>query len=82
MCLTLCFCLPAEANDEIVKVTYGQLRSDMALFAAAMRKMGVGTGDRVVGKSQIYFSLFYKGKIKNGKHGIGIFYNFSFQSDS
>uniref|UniRef100_A0A671VLG6 Acetoacetyl-CoA synthetase n=1 Tax=Sparus aurata TaxID=8175 RepID=A0A671VLG6_SPAAU len=38
-----------EANDEIVKVTYGQLRSDVALFAAAMRKMGVGTGDRVVG---------------------------------
>ncbi|XP_073322818.1 acetoacetyl-CoA synthetase [Pagrus major] len=38
-----------EANDEIVKVTYGQLRSDVALFAAAMRKMGVQTGDRVVG---------------------------------
>uniref|UniRef100_A0A8C4NUZ3 Acetoacetyl-CoA synthetase n=1 Tax=Dicentrarchus labrax TaxID=13489 RepID=A0A8C4NUZ3_DICLA len=38
-----------EANDEIVKVTFGELRSDVALFAAAMRKMGVQTGDRVVG---------------------------------
>lgn len=64
-------------------MTYGQLRSDVALFAAAMRKMGVGTGDRVVGKSQIYFSLSYKEKtIKNGKNGISIFYNFSFPSDS
>ncbi|XP_038841219.1 acetoacetyl-CoA synthetase isoform X2 [Salvelinus namaycush] len=38
-----------EANDEITKVTFGELRRDVALFAAAMRKMGVGTGDRVVG---------------------------------
>uniref|UniRef100_A0A8C7P626 Acetoacetyl-CoA synthetase n=1 Tax=Oncorhynchus mykiss TaxID=8022 RepID=A0A8C7P626_ONCMY len=36
-------------NDEITKVTFGELRRDVALFAAAMRKMGVGTGDRVVG---------------------------------
>uniref|UniRef100_UPI0037E76465 acetoacetyl-CoA synthetase n=1 Tax=Semicossyphus pulcher TaxID=241346 RepID=UPI0037E76465 len=38
-----------EANEEIVKVTFGELRRDVALFAAAMRKMGVETGDRVVG---------------------------------
>ncbi|XP_041756126.1 acetoacetyl-CoA synthetase isoform X2 [Coregonus clupeaformis] len=38
-----------EANDEITKVTFGELRRDVALFAAAMRKMGVETGDRVVG---------------------------------
>jgi len=38
-----------EANDEIVKVTFGELRRDVALYAAAMRKMGVQTGDRVVG---------------------------------
>ncbi|XP_029366355.1 acetoacetyl-CoA synthetase isoform X2 [Echeneis naucrates] len=38
-----------EANEEIVKVTFGELRRDVALFAAAMRKMGVRTGDRVVG---------------------------------
>ncbi|KAI4820424.1 hypothetical protein KUCAC02_028402, partial [Chaenocephalus aceratus] len=38
-----------EANDEIVKVTYGEMRRDVALFAAAMRKMGIQTGDRVVG---------------------------------
>uniref|UniRef100_A0AAX7T7P9 Acetoacetate--CoA ligase n=1 Tax=Astatotilapia calliptera TaxID=8154 RepID=A0AAX7T7P9_ASTCA len=38
-----------EANEEIVKVTFGELRRDVALFAAAMRKMGVQTGDRVVG---------------------------------
>ncbi|CDQ77513.1 unnamed protein product [Oncorhynchus mykiss] len=40
-----------EENDEITKVTFGELRRDVALFAAAMRKMGVGTGDRVVGES-------------------------------
>ncbi|XP_076006898.1 acetoacetyl-CoA synthetase [Genypterus blacodes] len=38
-----------EANDEIAKVTFGELRRDVALFAAAMRKMGIQTGDRVVG---------------------------------
>ncbi|XP_077378882.1 acetoacetyl-CoA synthetase [Festucalex cinctus] len=38
-----------EANEEIVKVTFRELRRDVALFAAAMRKMGVQTGDRVVG---------------------------------
>lgn len=36
-----------------MKVTFGELRRDVALFAAAMRKMGVQTGDRVVGKSYI-----------------------------
>lgn len=38
-----------EKNEEIAKVTFGELRRDVALFAAAMRKMGVQTGDRVVG---------------------------------
>uniref|UniRef100_A0A673HLZ0 Acetoacetyl-CoA synthetase n=1 Tax=Sinocyclocheilus rhinocerous TaxID=307959 RepID=A0A673HLZ0_9TELE len=38
-----------EANEEIVKVTFGELRRDVSLFAAAMRKMGIKTGDRVVG---------------------------------
>lgn len=32
-------------------MTYGELRRDVALYAAAMRKMGVQTGDRVVGES-------------------------------
>lgn len=52
----------AEANEEIVKVTFGELRSDVALFAAAMRKMGVQTGDRVVGESLRYCSLYHRGK--------------------
>ncbi|XP_070760719.1 acetoacetyl-CoA synthetase isoform X2 [Enoplosus armatus] len=38
-----------EANEEIEKVTFGELRCDVAVFAAAMRKMGIQTGDRVVG---------------------------------
>uniref|UniRef100_A0A8C2K8H3 Acetoacetyl-CoA synthetase n=1 Tax=Cyprinus carpio TaxID=7962 RepID=A0A8C2K8H3_CYPCA len=38
-----------EAKEEIVKVTFGELRRDVALFAAAMRKMGIKAGDRVVG---------------------------------
>uniref|UniRef100_A0A3P9NSQ3 Acetoacetyl-CoA synthetase n=1 Tax=Poecilia reticulata TaxID=8081 RepID=A0A3P9NSQ3_POERE len=38
-----------EGKEEIVKVTFGELRRDVAVFAAAMRKMGIQTGDRVVG---------------------------------
>lgn len=45
----------AEANEEIVKVTFGELRRDVALFAAAMRKMGIKTGDRVVGECHLLF---------------------------
>ncbi|XP_066466099.1 acetoacetyl-CoA synthetase [Tiliqua scincoides] len=39
-----------EGKEEIVKVTFEELRQHVALFAAAMRKMGVQTGDRVVGE--------------------------------
>ncbi|XP_070256063.1 acetoacetyl-CoA synthetase isoform X1 [Myotis yumanensis] len=38
-----------EGREEIVKVTFEELRQQVALFAAAMRKMGVRKGDRVVG---------------------------------
>ncbi|XP_069880990.1 acetoacetyl-CoA synthetase isoform X3 [Dipodomys merriami] len=38
-----------EGREEIVKVTFQELRQQVALFAAAMRKMGVRKGDRVVG---------------------------------
>ncbi|XP_006874584.1 PREDICTED: acetoacetyl-CoA synthetase [Chrysochloris asiatica] len=38
-----------EGKEEIVKVTFEELRQQVALFAAAMRKMGVKVGDRVVG---------------------------------
>uniref|UniRef100_A0A671FSP8 Acetoacetyl-CoA synthetase n=1 Tax=Rhinolophus ferrumequinum TaxID=59479 RepID=A0A671FSP8_RHIFE len=38
-----------EGKEEIVKVTFEELRQQVALFAAAMRKMGVKKGDRVVG---------------------------------
>ncbi|XP_063081554.1 acetoacetyl-CoA synthetase isoform X3 [Cavia porcellus] len=38
-----------EGREEIVKVTFEELRQQVALFAAAMRKMGVQKGDRVVG---------------------------------
>ncbi|XP_037672610.1 acetoacetyl-CoA synthetase isoform X2 [Choloepus didactylus] len=38
-----------EGKEEIVKVTFEELRQRVALFAAAMRKMGVKIGDRVVG---------------------------------
>ncbi|KAM7331946.1 hypothetical protein ACRRTK_008654 [Alexandromys fortis] len=43
------FVLRREGREEIVKVTFGELRQQVALFAAAMRKMGVKKGDRVVG---------------------------------
>ncbi|XP_078410229.1 acetoacetyl-CoA synthetase [Cetorhinus maximus] len=39
----------SEGKDEIVKVTFGELKRDVALYAAALRKMGVKIGDRVVG---------------------------------
>ncbi len=39
-------------------MTFGELRRDVALFAAAMRKMGIKTGDRVVGEHHLpSFSL-------------------------
>ncbi|XP_075390146.1 acetoacetyl-CoA synthetase [Tenrec ecaudatus] len=38
-----------EGKEDIVKVTFEELRQQVALFAAAMRKMGVKAGDRVVG---------------------------------
>ncbi|XP_055462171.1 acetoacetyl-CoA synthetase isoform X1 [Psammomys obesus] len=38
-----------EGREKIVKVTFEELRQQVALFAAAMRKMGVKKGDRVVG---------------------------------
>lgn len=48
---TVClFLSPGEGKEEIVKVTFEELRQEVALFAAAMRKMGVKKGDRVVGK--------------------------------
>ncbi|XP_078083168.1 acetoacetyl-CoA synthetase [Mustelus asterias] len=39
----------SEGKEEIVKVTFGELKRDVALYAAALRKMGVKIGDRVVG---------------------------------
>ncbi|XP_044514669.1 acetoacetyl-CoA synthetase isoform X2 [Gracilinanus agilis] len=38
-----------EGKEEIVKMTFGELRQRVALYAAAMRKIGVKVGDRVVG---------------------------------
>lgn len=46
----------AEASDEITKVTFRELSRDVALFAAAMRKIGVRTGDRVVGEYMLNWS--------------------------
>uniref|UniRef100_A0A8D2QHZ2 Acetoacetyl-CoA synthetase n=1 Tax=Zonotrichia albicollis TaxID=44394 RepID=A0A8D2QHZ2_ZONAL len=37
-----------EGKEEILKVTFEELRQAVALYAAAMRKMGVKVGDRVV----------------------------------
>ncbi|XP_053084702.1 acetoacetyl-CoA synthetase [Pangasianodon hypophthalmus] len=39
----------AEGREEIIKVTFGELRREVARFAASMRKMGIKAGDRVVG---------------------------------
>ena len=37
-------------GSQIRKVTFSQLRRDIAQFASAMKRMGVQKGDRVVGK--------------------------------
>lgn len=39
----------SEGKEEIEKVTFGELKRDVALYAAALRKMGLKIGDRVVG---------------------------------
>ncbi|KAK7802337.1 hypothetical protein U0070_025289 [Myodes glareolus] len=49
LCLSCPVLFSGEGREEIVKVTFGELRQQVALFAAAMRKMGVKKGDRVVG---------------------------------
>ncbi|XP_030856552.2 acetoacetyl-CoA synthetase isoform X1 [Gorilla gorilla gorilla] len=46
---TVALYVAREGKEEIVKVTFEELRQEVALFAAAMRKMGVKKGDRVVG---------------------------------
>ncbi|XP_018412512.1 PREDICTED: acetoacetyl-CoA synthetase isoform X2 [Nanorana parkeri] len=38
-----------EGRENVEKVTFEELRRNVALYAAAMRKMGLETGDRVVG---------------------------------
>uniref|UniRef100_A0A8B9RYR3 Acetoacetyl-CoA synthetase n=1 Tax=Accipiter nisus TaxID=211598 RepID=A0A8B9RYR3_9AVES len=38
-----------EGKEEILKITFEELRQAVALYAAAMRKMGIKVGDRVVG---------------------------------
>lgn len=44
-------CLSSEeGKEEILKVTFEELRQAVALYAAAMRRMGVKVGDRVVGE--------------------------------
>ena len=50
--------LSGEDKEEIGKVTFEELRQKVALFAAAMRKMGVKVGDRVVGKHFGHLSRF------------------------
>lgn len=50
--LTGCFNVLSseEGKEEILKVTFEELRQAVALYAAAMRKMGIKAGDRVVGE--------------------------------
>ena len=43
------FC-SAEGKDDVDRVTFQELREKVAQFAAAMKEMGIKTGDRVVGK--------------------------------
>ncbi|XP_048467670.1 acetoacetyl-CoA synthetase-like [Rhincodon typus] len=40
----------SEGKEEIVKMTFKELKRDVALYAAALRKLGVKMGDRVVGR--------------------------------
>uniref|UniRef100_A0A8C0JCY6 Acetoacetyl-CoA synthetase n=1 Tax=Chelonoidis abingdonii TaxID=106734 RepID=A0A8C0JCY6_CHEAB len=46
-----------EGKEEILKVTFEELRQDVALYASAMRKMGVKVGDRVVGEPVLFLTF-------------------------
>ncbi|CAH1801308.1 unnamed protein product [Owenia fusiformis] len=39
----------AEGRDNVITRTHRQLRDNVAIYAAAMKKMGISKGDRVVG---------------------------------
>lgn len=65
------FSLPGEDKEEIVKVTFKELRQQVALFAAAMRKMGVETGDRVVGQYFWCSSWFRAGRRPGQREWLG-----------
>lgn len=59
-----------EGREEIVKVTFEELRQQVALFAAAMRKMGVRKGDRVVGRCPLGWWQ-ERGRDGSGVAGVG-----------
>jgi len=42
--------ITGEGNSSVDSVTYFQLRQMVELFAHKLRKLGVVTGDRIVGK--------------------------------
>ena len=40
-----------EGRDEVRRRTFAELYDEVAVYAAAMKKMGIEKGDRVVGRS-------------------------------
>ena len=40
---------PVEGREEVRRRTFAELHDDVAVYAAALKKMGVQKGDRVVG---------------------------------
>ena len=46
----------AEGKKDIDRVTFKELKEKVSQYAAAMKKMGIKCGDRVVGKSIVAMS--------------------------
>lgn len=42
-------CFAGEGRDTIEAITFKELRQKVAVYASAMRRLGVQIGDRVVG---------------------------------
>lgn len=46
-------------NLKPIKITFGQLKSLVARIAASLKKNGIKTGDRVVGKCNFFYLYIY-----------------------
>jgi len=51
--------IAGESKPEVEKITFGQMEARIKSLVSAMRKIGITSGDRVVGKVKVVFVLEY-----------------------